>query len=201
MANFSAFQLRSHPPTHIFYCLQKVWQGECSVPVYTGGSHLWKPGGGEEFPTFQQGNWVETSNVELRNSDFWVQMECNIRAHPSTQGALVDVDLLIASDNGPVSTGTFPLHNIGSTRHGTVRSCWFSITPGYLFHIGGSLYKWNEWLSIQPPAPLSETSSVFTYESLTPSLPLRRGLEHSSLRTFIDSNSIAMVIIIATRCW
>lgn len=48
-------------------------------------------------------------------------MERNIRAHPSTHGALVDVDLLIASDNGPVSTGTFPLHNIGSTRVNSTR--------------------------------------------------------------------------------
>lgn len=47
-------------------------------------------------------------------------MERNISAHPSTPGALVDVDLVVASDNGPVSRGTFPLNmgQLDSVRYG-----------------------------------------------------------------------------------
>lgn len=71
---------------------------------------------------------------------------------------------------------------------------------GFPLHQGTSSCRWVfiqvEWVAT---SPRGETSSLFTYERLTPSLPLRRGLEHSSLRKFIGSNSIAMVIIIATQ--
>lgn len=92
-----------------------------AIFLFTLGADIF--GNQESVRNFQLSNKeteAETSNVELGNSNFWVQVECNDRAHPSTQGAPVDVDLLIVSDNGRVSTGTFPLHDIGSTWVNTV---------------------------------------------------------------------------------
>lgn len=202
-ANIAAFQLRSlFSPHSAYFIVYKKYGKASALFLFTPGAAIF--GSQEVVRNFQLSNKeteAETSNVELGNSDFWVQMERNIRAHPSTQGALVDVDLIVASDNGPVSTSTFPPHNIGSTR---VNSTGYG-TAVLVFHYTGVPLP-HRWVSIQVEwvvehsatrPPVWNQLHVHLWKS--PSLPLRRGLEHSSLRKFIGSNSIAMVITIATQ--